>query len=377
MEQEAMPTNTTPIVDSCETWRHLLSNPEGLVELSEEAGEALASHVDGCEACRKAGETARFGAFHVLAREAAGHALDVDFARDLDRVLSDSRDDVERAVAEVLVPQLNDDARVGWTAIVSELADARPSPAVVLSRAIDSVALLIDRYPEPGESPRLVMTSSGAVRIDEHDEIPVSTITAEIRRSASVSATTASLIAAWLPDAVRSIPTLFRGIETEIERGPNGIELALHLVERDNAEPLVRRWAPAASRDELRFELDALEQKARQLLSEVPATETQGPLGQYNVWFDVFREFLDQDAVPATARRAIRDKLARIAASLSSVHAVAEGDMATDADLVISSGASAILAAIKGGATPARAGRPAYATGGPTPDGAGGDRRRR
>lgn len=245
----------------CDLWNDLLSSPLSFGERDAAQLDALASHVDACPHCRARAATMppQADLFAILARDSTGHTYDAEFEHDLEALITEQQQDTATAVTDVLYPAFRGTSSAAQTEQVRAALASHPQPELALWRSIDAVALLVRRYAHQERPPRQWLRSDGAIDLGDGNEIPVTTLAAEMARSAGIDRATAHLIAGWLPDAVRRVPTLFRGLEaTPIAGHDAQPPMALQLMPRDNLEPLTVRWQPAPSAIEV-------EERAREL----------------------------------------------------------------------------------------------------------------
>lgn len=234
----------------CDLWDDVLASPRSFADLDAAQLDALASHVDACPRCRAraAATPPQADMFALLARDATGHTYDAEFAQDVDALLAEQQGDTAAAVTDVLYPAFRGTSGAAQMEQVRAALASHPQPELALWRSIDAVALLVRRYAHQERPPRQWLRDDGAIDLGDGNEIPATTLAAEMARSAGVSLSTAHLIVGWLPDAVRRVPTLFRGLEAApIPSDAPQPPLALRLMHRDNLEPLSVRWQPAPS----------------------------------------------------------------------------------------------------------------------------------
>lgn len=248
--------------NDCDLWNDVLASPRSFGELDVAQLDALASHVDACPHCRAraAATPPQADMFALLARDVTGHTYDAEFAQDVDDLIAEQQLDTATAVTDVLYPAFRGTSGAAQMEQVRAALASHPQPELALWRSIDAVALLVRRHAHQERPPRQWLREDGAIDLGDGDEIPVTTLAAEMARSAGVSLATAHLIVGWLPDAVRRVPTLFRGLEaTPIAADDVQSPMALRLMPRDNLESLSVRWQPAPS--ELQVEEHARELK--------------------------------------------------------------------------------------------------------------------
>ena len=231
----------------CDLWNDVLASPRSFGDLDQVQLDALASHVDACPRCRDraAATPPQADVFALLARDSTGHAYDAEFAQDVEALLAEQQDDTAAAVTEVLYPAFRGTSGAAQMEQVRAALASHPQPELALWRSIDAVALLVRRYAHQERPPRQWLRDDGSIDLGDGDEIPATTLAAEMARSAGVRLATAHLIVGWLPDAVRRVPTLFRGLEaTPVAADDPQPPMALRWIPRDNLEPLAVRWQP-------------------------------------------------------------------------------------------------------------------------------------
>lgn len=280
----------------CDLWSDVLASPRSFADLEAEKLDALASHVDVCPRCREraAATPPQADMFALLARDSTGHTYDAEFAQDVDALLAEQQGDTAAAVTDVLYPAFRGTSGAAQMEQVRAALTSHPQPELALWRSIDAVALLVRRYAHQERPPRQWLREDGAIDLGDGNEIPATTLAAEMARSAGVSLATAHLIVGWLPDAVRRVPTLFRGLEAApIPSDAPQPPLALRFMHRDNLEPLSVRWQPAPTDTEIEDEtqeiqsllvtlqLEASPLQARLSRSSVPPKVDANALAQF------------------------------------------------------------------------------------------------
>ena len=241
----------------CDLWDDLLASPRSFADLDGAQLDALASHVDACARCRAraASTPPQADMFALLARDVTGHTYDAEFEQDVEYLLAAQQSDTVTAVTDVLYPAFRGTSGAAQMDQVRAALASHSQPELALWRAIDAVALLVRRFVHQERPPRQWLRSDGGVDLGDGNEIPTTTLAAEMARSAGISVTTAHLIVTWLPDAVRRIPTLFRGLEAEpTPADESQPPMALQLVDRDNLESLLVRWQPAPTDTDVKTE---------------------------------------------------------------------------------------------------------------------------
>jgi len=226
------------MTDLCSLWRKLIANP-GDVELAEQArarAYELLEHVEDCDACFAAGESAEDVAALYEAIAPAEAELTEEDSRTLEDLLVARREDdaaVARAVEEVLLPSLG--RELGSLEAIGP--DLTP---LTLFLATDAVALLVRRTAGPDEPQSVVMTSDGAIRSALQVLVAPEVVIREIAHVAGISLETAERLAKWwIPRAASHQPHLFLGVDCVSL--PNG-QLRMTPSLRRADEDLFNRW---------------------------------------------------------------------------------------------------------------------------------------
>jgi RNA polymerase sigma factor (sigma-70 family) len=235
----------TPMNDLCSLWRDLVHSPKDvtLIDRVRAHLEEILDHVEHCEECLRIADEATdiVSVYAALASD----ELSPEDNEVLDDMLAARRDDdadVERAVTDVLLPQLGGK--------LHDLAAIGPDVTPIrLFLAIDAVAMLAERLlSDEREQRELVLTPEGAFMYHGRTVADSRVVIGEISHVAGVSEPTAERLATWwLPNAARQQPRLFSGLEAR-PLNDRSVRMTARpgYEDLDGDMDLARQWQPVS-----------------------------------------------------------------------------------------------------------------------------------
>ena len=134
-----------------------------------------------------------------------------DFAKDVDDLIAARQGGIALVVTDTLYPAIRNTHGAAQLEAVRAALARHPDPKIALWRARRGRAARASSRPQEKPS-RQWLREDGALGLGDGDEIPVTMLAAEMARSVGIDHATARRVVAWLPDAVRQVPTLFRGL---------------------------------------------------------------------------------------------------------------------------------------------------------------------